>query len=288
MSKLEQIATFIAVVEANSFAAAARKRGVSAAAISRQLANLESSLGVHLLQRTTRQLLLTDIGKQYYQQCKNTLRALNEAEDLIADSHKEATGILHVISNRYFASNHLLPRLPEFMAANPKLRVHFELAERFPDLAKENIDILFGVSIEGPAELVRKRVATTRYKFCASPAYLKKYGIPKTPADLTKHRYITHSIRKPNNILTFTNDIQIQLEPVLLLNDASAMCECAIQGMGIVKLHDYMVNTALQKGQLVEVLTAFREPEISIYLYYQQSRYLQPKIRKFIDFYTRS
>lgn len=287
MSKLEQINAFISVVEENGFAAAAaRKKGMSSAAISRQLSALEARLGVQLLQRATRQLLLTEIGKQYYQQCKNALQALNEADDLIAGNHKEATGILHVTSNRYFANNQLMPHLPEFMAANPKLRVHFELAERFPDFVKENIDILFGVSIEGPAELVRKRVATTCYKLCAAPTYLQTYGTPKAPEDLIKHRYITHSIRRPNNIIAFADQTEIQVEPILFLNDAHVMLDCAIKGMGIVRLHDYMVNEALASGQLIEILPELRTPKIPIYLYYQQSRYLQPKIRKFIDFYT--
>ncbi len=285
MSKFEQMTAFIDTVEESGFAAAGRKQGLSRASISRQISALEAALGVQLLHRTTRQITLTNTGREYYQQCKNALQALQEAENAIVESREEATGVLHIVGSRYFSGRHLLPRLPEFMAQNPKLQVYFELAERFPDLSKEGVDILFGVSIDGPSELVRKRVAGTRYILCASPAYLAEYGTPVMSMELTKHRYITHTMRKPADILTFKGK-EVYVEPILWLNDSMAMCECALRGMGIIKVHDYLVADALQEGRLVEILPTCREPPISVYLYYQQSRYLQPKIRRFIDFYT--
>lgn len=287
MSKFERISAFIAVVEENGFAAAARKKNISTAAISRQVARLEAELGSQLLQRTTRQVSLTEVGEKYYESCKKAVEDLANAEIAITGSQSAATGILSVTSSRYFAFEYIMPRLSEFMRHNSKLKIKFELAERFPDLVNENIDILFGVSMEGgPQGLIRKRVSTTRYVLCASPNYFKKYGIPKIPSDLQKHLYITHSMRKPDNVLMFKNEKEIYVEPVLWLNDSLAMRECAIKDMGIVKLHDYVVTDALQNGDLIEILSDFQEPQQSVYLYYQQSRYLQPKIRHFIDFYT--
>ena len=285
MSKLERIATFISVVDENGFAAAARKKGVSTAAVSRQITALESELDTQLLQRTTRQLALTEMGAEYYQQCKKTLNELFDVEVALLQTKHAATGVLHIMANRYFIITHILPRLPEFMCLNPSLRVSFQLAESFPNLEKDGIDILFGVSVEGAEELVRRRVATTRYVFCASPKYLKKHGTPKKPLDLTKHAYITHSMRKPDNVLEFKDGKKIHVNPLLWLNDSYAMRECAIQGMGIVNLHDYMVADALNDKRLIEVLHEYQEPKISVYLYYRKSRHLQPKIRRFIDFY---
>ena len=286
MSKFEQIAAFISVVEEHSFAAAARKLGVSTAAVSRQVSRLEADLKTDLLQRTTRHVSLTETGAQYYQYCKKAIAELTEAETAITESRQEATGILTVTSSRYFAMNYLLPRLPEFTQLNPKLQIKLELAERFPNLTAENIDILFGVSMEGPPELIRKRVATTRYVLCASPAYLKKFGTPSSPTDLIKHRYITHSMRVPDNIISFRNNIDITLQPIMWLNDSQAIRECAMMDMGIVKLHDYVVNDALQDGRLIEILREYQQPQENVYLYYQQSRYLQAKIRRFVDFYS--
>jgi DNA-binding transcriptional LysR family regulator len=287
MSKLEQLTAFITVVESSSFVAAAKKLGISTAAISRQVSRLEALLKIELLHRTTRQVSLTEMGEQYYHECKKALNELDDAEMAILSSQQEATGTLRITSSRYFAMKYLIPELPKFMVLNPKLQVKLELAERFPDLAFESVDLIFGVSIEGSPELVRKRIATTRYILCASPAYIKKHGLPKIPADLNNHFYITHSIRKPDNVIRFKNNKEIYVDPSLWLNDSLAIRECAIQNMGIVQLHDYIIADDLKNGKLIEVLKDFQEKEVPIYLYYQQSRYLQPKIRRFIDFYAK-
>jgi DNA-binding transcriptional LysR family regulator len=286
MSKFERISTFISVVDENGFAAAARKKSLSKAGISRQIAALEHELGVELLKRTTRKIALTEVGNEYYQQCKKILAQLQESETAIAGSQKEATGLLSIVSTPHFALIYIFPKLAEFMKLNPKLQIRFDLAERFPDLGKEEIDVLFGVSVDGPPELTRRRITSTRYILCASPDYLKKYGVPQVPADMLKHRYITHSIRRPDNVIPFKDDKKIYVNPYLWLNDSRVMRECAINHMGIIRVHDYMVMEALQKKQLIEILSEFQEPPQSVYLYFQQSRFLQSKIRKFIDFFV--
>ncbi|MGD9592065.1 MAG: LysR family transcriptional regulator [Candidatus Berkiella sp.] len=286
MNKLECISTFIAVVEANSFANAAKKLRLSTAAVSRQVSALEHTLGAQLLMRTTRRLSLTDVGVEYYEQTKRALEQLQLAQETVSGSQKEATGLLHVLSNRYFAHEFILPCLQAFMQQNPKLRIKLEVAERFPDLMQEDIDILVGISMEGPPTLKRRKIATTRYVLCASPSYLKKHGTPKTPADLANHRYITHHMRVPDNAIKLDDQQEIFLDPILWLNDSRAMCDCAIQGLGIVRLHDYIVNDALKSKKLIEILPTYHQVQIPVFLYYQQSRYLQPKIRKFIDFLT--
>lgn len=190
-------------------------------------------------------------------------------------------------SNRYFALQYLLPRLPKFIADNPKLEIKIELAERFPDLEKENIDLIFGMSMPESLDLVRKRVATTHYVLCASPEYLKNYPSSKTSEDLHRHRYLSHSMRRPDNAILFKNNREVTAQPFLRINDSQALRDCAIQGIGIVQLHDYMVSDALKEGRLIELLKDFRPSQQPVYLYYQQSRYLHPKIRRFIDFYTK-
>ncbi len=288
MSKLEQMAAFIAVVEENSFVAAAKKCGISTAAISKQISRLEADLKIELLQRTTRHLSLTDMGAQYYQRAKKTLAELTEMEAAITAGQQEATGMLSIISGRYFAMKFLMPRLSEFMALNPKLHIQVDLTERFPNFSEENIDLVFGISMDGAPDLVRKRVTTTHYVLCASPHYLKKFGTPKIPDDLKKHRYITHVMRNPDNVITLKNNKKILVQPILWLNDTYAMREAAILGMGIVKLHDYVVADALADKQLIEILPNWQEPQQSVYLYYRQNRYLPLKIRRFIDFYTQT
>ncbi len=285
MSTLAQIQTFISVVEEQSFAAAGKKQGVSTAAISRQISQLESYLKTQLLHRSTRSVTLTEMGLRYYQQVKKTIIELDEAELAMINSEKEATGILHINTSRYFALEYILPRLPEFLRQNPKLKIKLEFAEKLSDIARESIDIVLGSSLSHGSEIKRRRVGSTYFVLCASKDYLKEYGTPKVPEDLKQHRYITHSGRNPDNVISFENHPPIYLDPILWVNESHVLCECAIEGLGIAKLHYYIAAKALQEGQLVEVLSAFREAEQPIYLYYQASRYLQPKIRRFIDFF---
>lgn len=285
MNKMANIQTFILVVEEGSFAGAARQQGLSTAAISRQIAALEGDLKALLLKRTTRRISLTEIGSQYYHQVKKTLKALAEAEYEIISSLDACIGTLKITANRYFALEFLIPSLSEFMAIHPELQVQIELAERFPDLRDENMDLIFGIAMEEAQDWVRLKIRDTRYVLCASPRYLEKHGIPEKPADLARHRYITHSMRKDPETLRFKNSLEMHVKSSLWLNDALAMRNCAILDMGIVNLHDYMVNDALEKGSLIEVLPACQETKQAVYVYYEKSRYLQPKIRHFLDFY---
>lgn len=285
MSKLEQISTLIAVVEEGGFAAAARKRGVSTAAVSRQITQLENELSVQLLNRTTRYVELTDLGHEYYQRCRKVVSDLQEAESVIASAKDEVTGDLHIVAARFFAVKYLLPRLSDFQFKYPNLNIHLQLAERFPNFEKEDIDVVLGVTIDGPPELVRKKIAVTRYVLCASPDYLRQYGVPKVPSDLVRHLYITHSMRHPQDAVLFKNEVVAHVNPTMWLNDSYAMRECAIEGMGLVNLHDYVVADAIKAGRLVEVMAEYQHAQQNVYLYYQQKRYLQSKIRCFIDFF---
>lgn len=285
MSTLAQINAFIAVVEEQSFAAAAQKQGVSTAAISRQISHLEAELTTQLLQRSTRRVSLTEVGVQYYQQVKKTLNELHEAELAIAGSQSEASGILHINTGRYYAMEYLLPRLPEFMRQNPQLKIKLDYAERYSDIIKEGIDIVFGSSLPHPDSMMQRSVAKTRFLLCASKKYLAQYGTPQVPLDLNQHHYLTHSGRNLDNQVTFKNHPPVYVNPILWVNDSQTLCECAIQDMGIVKLNYFIAAPALQDGRLVEILPEYGEAEKTVYLYYQQSRYLQPKIRRFIDFY---
>lgn len=286
MNKLECMSAFIMVVQENSFAKAAKNLKVSTAAISRQITLLESTLQSQLLVRTTRRLALTEVGKTYYEQCKKIITDLNEAEMAVLGSQQEASGTLNLMCNRYFYEKVILPKLDSFLQQNPKLHIKLSIAERFADLDAEGIDIILGVSLEGPPGLVQRKIASTRYILCASPEYLKKYGTPKDPSDLTAHRYITHTMRTPNNAITFDDGQTIYLEPLLYLNDALSMRECALQGMGIVRLHDYMVNEDLAINKLIEIMPKYNRTQIPVFLYYSKRRFLLPKIRKFIDFFV--
>lgn len=288
MSKFNQIYAFIAVIEANSFAKAARNLNISTAAVSKQINSLEKTLGIELLHRTTRRLELTEAGKLYFDHCKKLLIEIEEAERLISTMRSEPIGILNVVCGRYFADRFIFPYLKNFIQKYPQVELNIELAERIPDILNEKIDLVVGYSLSGPPASIQRKIASTSYVICASPNYLKKFGTPMKPSDLTQHHYLAHSMRKPDNLLSFTDGSQVYVNTVLKINDSKALAQCALEGLGIVKLHDYMVAEYLENGSLVEVLRAFKEPEIPIYLYYQESKHLQPKIKHFVDFIVKN
>lgn len=286
MPDLSQMETFVLASELGSLAAVARKRGISPAAISKQLTRLEEELGVQLLVRSTRRIELTQVGVNYCLQCRRILEEVEAASALISQVKALPYGILKIVSGRHFANSYIVPYVKEFLSKYPKIELNLELAERAPDLNLEAIDVLIGMSIPATGDAIQKRIATTSYSLCASPTYLKRFDTPEKPVDLKNHRYITHSMRKPDNELIFRDKEVITINPYIRVNDAQTMLNFALDGLGIVKLHHYVVKEHLERGTLQELLTTYNNSEVPIYVAYPQRRYISSKVRCFIDFIT--
>jgi DNA-binding transcriptional LysR family regulator len=285
MSRLAQIETFALIVEQGSLAAAARILDISGVAVSKQLSRLEADLGIQLLKRSTRYIELTEMGASYYEQCQRVIEEVKVADSLVAHMQAEPQGELKVVSGRHFGLTYIVPYLQEFLQLYPNIHLSLELAERIPNLEVEALDISIGTSVPASSNnVVQRCVATTRYALCASPEYLRQFGHPKKPTDLQHHRYITHSMRQPNDVIAFAQQQIVRLNPYLRINDAETMRHLAEQGMGIAKLHYYVVQDALQKGKLKEVLSSYMQGEIPLYVAYLQRRYIPAKMRCFIDF----
>ncbi len=286
MGRLEQMRAFMLVVETGRFHVAAKRLGISDAAISKLVKALEEELNVQLLHRTTRKLELTEAGQRYVNQCQRVFEELQIAENLASDLRSEPAGQLHVASGRHFADRYLIPFVKEWLALYPKIILNLQLMERIPDLETEGIDVLIGMSLSAGLEAIQKRIGSTRYVLCASPVYFEKYGKPTTVEQLAQHAYITHLMRHPNHLISFKNGQSIEVQPILFLNDARAMLECALDGIGIVKLHDYVVAEDLSAGRLVEIFSDLSEDKLPLYVAYRNQRFVPAKIRSFIDFAT--
>jgi DNA-binding transcriptional LysR family regulator len=286
MPDLSQIKTFVLTSKLGSLAAAARALGISPAAVSKQLTRLEEELGLQLLLRSTRRLELTEVGINYCFQCRRILEEMEAASALISQIKVVPNGVLKVVSGRHFAASYIVPHMKEFLLRYPEIELNLELAERIPDLNAEAIDVLIGMSISATGDAIQKRIMTTSYSFCASPTYLKQFGFPEKPDDLKNHRYIAHSMRKPDNELLFRNNEVVTITPYIRVNDAQTMLNFALDGLGIVMLHHYVVKEHLAKGALQEFLTAYNHSDIPIYVAYPQRRFIASKIRCFIDFIT--
>lgn len=281
-----QMQTLVLVSALGSLAAAARKLGISPAAVSKQLTKLEQELGLQLLVRTTRKIEFTDPGKSYCFQCQRILEEVEAASAMISQIKAIPSGPLKVVSGRHFAVTYILPFIKEFLLEYPEIELNLELAERIPDLNAEAIDVSIGMSISAQGDVIQKKIATTFYTLCASPDYLKSFGIPKKPEELKYHRYITHSMRKPDDELQFNKNESIILKPYIRVNDAQTMLNFALAGLGIAKLHHYVVKEHIERGELQEVLGAYTKGEIPLYVAYPQRRYIAAKVRCFIDFIT--
>jgi DNA-binding transcriptional LysR family regulator len=284
MNTLGLIQTFCKVVQCANFTAAAKELHISAAAVSKQISLLEDELGVLLLHRTTRHVSLTEIGTHYYHEVQEVLLALDKANGIVASAKEEPVGLLRVKSARYFMEQFIIPRLPAYRESYPKVILDLQIAEHIPHLLEEDLDIVFGLSASVASNSIRKKITSTRYVVCASPGYIRRMGQPQHPADLAKHHYITHTMRAPNDVWTFASGETIYLKPAIYLNDAQAMVECAIRGLGIAIVHHYQVAHALAGGDLIALLDQHRMPQIPIFMYYHPGRYMQPKVRTWIDF----
>lgn len=284
MDKLKFMKTFMLAAEEGSISLAARKLGISKAAASKQLIDLENTLNTQLLDRTMRQLKLTDTGKSFYEALPNVFSAIADAESTVLHNHCNPVGTLKIASHRYFGERFIINYMKEFTTLYPDLKLDIELGDRFPDIDKENIDILCGIGHEGPDHLVRKKVATTRHVLCATPEFITNYGMPKTPEDLKKLPYITHSFREPDNIIAFKNKQEIRQDCIIRLNDSQAMLKCAMQSLGFIKIYNYFVEDYFKTGKMIELLKDYRMPTRSLYIFYQPKKFLPNKIRVFIDF----
>lgn len=284
MPDLTQMQTFILVSRLGSLAAVARELGVSAAAISKQVTRLEAELGLQLLLRSTRRVELTEVGKSYCEQCKRIFEEVEAASNLVSEMKVIPHGVLKVVSGRHFGSAYIVPHLREFLVKYPGIRLTLELTERIPDVQAESIDVLIGMSVSAAGDVIQRRITATRYCLCASKAYLKQFGIPIQPKDLLHHRYIAHSMRKPDDELTFRHKERVVVVPYLRVNDAETMLHLAKEGLGIVSLHEYVVRDLIKAGVLIELLEQYGETDIPLYVAFPQRRYLPAKVRCFLEF----
>lgn len=286
MRNLKNVETFILVVETNSFTRAAKVRGISRAAVSKQVRQLEEDLGVALLMRSTREIVVTTEGQIVYDECRQIVDSVTEVEALLSGLKDEPSGLLSVVSGPVFANKYIIPYLAEFIEHYPKIHLKLDLRHLMPNMMEERVDIVVGVYGVAPPDAVQRSVTQTRRIMCATPAYLKKRGRPKKPADLLKHSLIIHPVHPHDTSIILKGGKHLNQMPAVIINDQLAIKRCALSDMGIAYIQRHVVDQELQDGTLVEVLQDHMEKKdsISIFLYYLQRRYLHSKIRVFIDF----
>lgn len=288
MERLAEMMTFAKVVETKSFSGAARMLGSSKSLVSKQIGQLEHALGVRLLNRTTRSMSLTEIGSAYYEHCARIAQEIEAAAETATQLQVEPRGILKLTSPVMFAAMHLAPALQSFLQRHAKVEIELNASDRVVDLVEEGYDLALRITDNPAPTMVARKIAAVRWATCASPAYLKRHGTPVTPQELVKHNCLTYqglpTLRGGWRYRVGAREVTVSAPGNCRVNNYEVLLQMAIKGMGIVLFPTYVVGVELQKGRLVEVLPDYlANSNMALYAMYMPHRYMQPKLRAFID-----
>lgn len=286
MDHLDNLRIFARVVEAGGFTSAAEKLGLSRAAVSKAVIDLERSLGARLLERTTRRVRVNEIGQAYYDRVLRVLADLEEADLAVRNLQQEPRGTLRINAPSSFALLHLKPVVTRYMEAYPQVALSLNLTDRFVDLIEEGYDLAIRIAQLEDSSLVARRIAPARRVLCAAPSYLAKAGTPQRPADLAAHRCLAYGdgFRAEEWKLTGSDgDHSLRVSGPLSSNSGDILCCAAVEGQGIALLPTFIVGPDLQAGRLQTVLPDYSPTELSIYAVYPPNRQLAAKVRAFID-----
>lgn len=287
MDDLNAIISFVRVVQANSFAGAARRLGMSPSQLSKQISKLEQQLGTRLLRRTTRSLSLTEAGSIYYGHGTRIVEELESSREAVTRLQSEPSGHLRISALPSMTHSVIVPALPDLLARYPALDVEIVAGERMVDLAEDGFDLALRITKEPPPGVVAKALCPVNYRLCASPDYLARNGRPQTPDDLQSHDLLGY----PKSLVPMSWQFataMTTLRPLRFrfeINSVEALLLLARRGAGIAVLPTYAAGPALRTGELIEVLPG--ELVLAghlLYAIYLPNRFGSPKIRAFMEF----
>lgn len=290
MDRLEAMSVFAAIVDRGSLSAAGRHLGVPLATVSRKLADLEAHLKTRLITRSTRRLDLTDAGRDYLDACRHILEQVDEAERVASGAYAEVKGQLVVAAPVVFGRLHVVPVATAFLEAHAAVDIQLRLGDRNVNLIEEHVDVALRIGALPDSGLVATQVGTVRRVVCASPAYLKRFGTPRSLAELGAHRCVTFDGLEAARAWTFVRadgqKSRTTVRPRLTVSTADAAIEAALLGLGLTRVLSYQVADALRERRLVRVLADEEPPAVPVSLIYPGRGRLPMKTRAFIDLAT--
>jgi DNA-binding transcriptional LysR family regulator len=287
MAKLTNIQVFCRIVELGTFAAVAREMNLSAMMISKYMAQLEESLGVTLLNRTTRQLSMTEAGKIYYYRSKQLLDDFSELEEYTSQMGRQVKGTLKISAPIDFGGIYMVDAIDAYQRAYPDVNVLMTLHNNRVNLSEGSFDLSILVTDTLDQGVVARKIAQTRLCTYASPAYIAEYGEPQTIDALNSHRCLHYTDTPHKDYWTFNDageEVRIKPNWHFASNNGRALCQAAALGMGITQAPELSVMNYLEEGKLIEILTDFRIPSLEIYATYLQRRFLPAKLATFVNF----
>lgn len=286
MDRLHLMTTFVAVAEAQSFSGAARRLGMSAPAVTRAIAALEERLGVRLLTRTTRIVKVTEAGARYLEDARRIIGEVDEADEAAAGINGEPRGRLAVTAPALFGRMFVTPIIVDYLNRYTGMSVSAMFLDRVVNLLEEGLDVGIRIGHLPDSSLQAIQVGQVRSIVCGSPAYLKRHGIPRTPADLHRHALISASGVSPSPEWKFsaggkTHSLRVQPRLTVTTNDAAI--EAAVSGFGLTRLLSYQVAPYLASRQLKIVLSAAELDPLPIHVIHREGRRSAAKVRSFVD-----
>jgi DNA-binding transcriptional LysR family regulator len=286
MDKFKGIQTFIAIADHGSLTAASHRLDVSLPTVVRTLAELERQLGATLFNRTTRRVNLTDEGRRYLETCRSALGQLGEAENALTAARRRPSGRLTVTSSVLFGRMHIVPLLSVFLKRYPDVLAELVLLDRVVDLVEEGIDVGVRIGQLPDSSLHGVNVGFVRRVVCASPAYLKRRGTPRSPDELARHSLIHFSglgSAKEMQFAQVGRSQNIVIAPRWATNSVDAALGAVIDGLGAGQFLSYMVEPLIRDGRVRLLLEHFEPPAVPVTMVYPHSRLLSTKVRLFVD-----
>jgi DNA-binding transcriptional LysR family regulator len=288
VDKLKQIESFVGVAAKGSLTAAAKAEGVAPAVIGRRIDALEERLGIKLMTRTTRRITLTHEGSAFLDDCQRVLQELASAEASVSAGGMKASGYLRITVPAGFGRRHVAPMVPRFMAQHPDVHLSLNLSDRVIDIVSENFDCAVRVGDMPDSSLVGVRLADNRRQCVAAPTYLKRAGMPATPADLHRHECLAlSSDASQTRGWAFVVDGAVtHLRPSgrLDCSDGQVLHEWCLLGLGIAWRSTWEVDADIAAGRLVSVLDEFAAPPNGIYAVFAHAKHLPLRVRLWVDF----
>ncbi len=285
MTNLGDLEVFVRVIAAGSMSTAARDLGLSPAVVSKRIKRLEDKLGTRLLQRTTRQISLTEAGQGFHERVLTVLGGLEEAEAFASGRSSEVNGTLKISASTSFGRMHVAPHLKPFMEAHPDLAIHLVLSDEFTDIVGGGFDLAIRIAELNDSSLVARRLAPVRRVLCAAPAYLAEHGTPATLDDLKRHRCLPAHNHESWRLEGPNGPVTLRPEGMLITNSSEVIREAVIAGLGIALRSTWDVGAELKSGTLVQVLPQYESSRnVALSAVYPSRQFLPAKVRLFIDY----
>ena len=286
MDRFHQIQVYVAVAEEQGFAAAARRLRLSPPAVTRAIASLEQHLGITLLERTTRQMRITEAGQRYLEDARRILADLDQADEAAAGINAQPRGQLAVTAPVLFGRMFVMPGISEFLNRYPQVNVSAVFLDRVVNLLEEGLDVGVRIGELADSSMRALRVGSVRHVLCAAPAYLRKNGQPQAPADLHQHQLIASSAGSMAPAWRFVDNGDehfLPVKPRLAVTTNDAAIEAALEGVGISRLLSYQVAAELEAGTLQVILAPYEPPPLPIHIVHRAGPNSAAKVRSFID-----